>query len=167
MKTCSRIVSALVVAGLVGSAPRLHATPTLYSYDDTSSPGMAGSGVFKLEVGDPLGQYDATDVAGGGTLFGTWGAVSFLASPGSFASLTISNLAGGSIGISLPGVGGAEIQPGSTATDEWSHFLGLSRTLGYRITAITATVPDGGSTLVAMGCGMSALLLLRRRVLAR
>lgn len=166
MKNRFPILVATVCAGLVASSPDLLASPILYSYDDTAAGSFAGSGVFRIDIGVPLGHYEASDVGGGGATFGSWGSVSFLATPGVFGSLTISNLALASLTISLPGIGGGAIQAGSSASDEWDNFLVQAGRIGIRITELTA-VPDESSTLGVLGAGLAGILAYRRGLAER
>ncbi len=138
------------VVALIGTSTRSTAAPITYSFNDLAARSYAGSGVFTLNVGAPLGEYHATGVAGSGDAFGTWGAASFLATPGSFAMLVISNLVGASVTISLSGIGGSDIQAGSLADDEWRHFIDQASKLTnpIRIVAISTPVPDSGPSLV-------------------
>jgi hypothetical protein len=154
----------LSVAALIGTSIHSKAVPITYSYDDSAAGGFAGSGVFTLDVGAPLGRHDATGVAGSGDAFGRWSAVSFHAHPGNLPMLVISNLVGASIGLSLPGIGGGEIQPGSFADAEWLHFIDAAARLPnpFRIVPLSAPVPDGGPSLVWPGVAVVGMLAWAR-----
>lgn len=162
-----RWLAALVIAlGLLGFAPGARASDGTYSFDDSLVAGgpYAGTGVFTLTVGAPLGEYPATGVAGSGDAFGTWRSVQFRATPGGFTSLVISNLVDASIEFSLPGIGGGEIDPGSQADLEWAHFLTEANRIGLRIAPLSTVVPESSTWLGAAGiCGAAAVVGIRRR----
>lgn len=143
-------VLVLGVAALIGTSLRSSAVPLTYSYDDSAAGGFAGVGVFTLEVGVPLGRYNATGVAGAGDAFGVWGAATFLAQPGFFPMLTISNLVGASVTLQLPAIGGGVLEVGSSADLEWQHFIEAAGKLPspIRIVPLSAPVSDGGPSLV-------------------
>lgn len=145
---------------MIGSASATLGAPTTYSFNDAGAGGAAGSGVFTLEIGAPLGDYEATGVAGGGGTLGTWGGVEFSANAGSFSSLVISNLVGASITYSAPGIGGSDIHAGSQADLEWEHFLVELRTsFGIQIDPVAgaALVPESSTwiSLAALGLGIA------------
>ena len=62
------------------------------------------------------------------------------------------------------GVGGLEPTPG-----EWQLGFGVSGTLpnaSFTWQATSATVPDGGSTVILLGAGLAALAFVRRKLSA-
>lgn len=154
--------AALLSAGSVGAAP------VPYSYNDSGAGGYAGIGVFTLDVSVPLMDYDATAVSGDGTTFGPWSAVTFQAHAGDFPSLVISNLAGASLTLSLPGIGGSDIQVGSQADLEWAHFLVEAEQIGFRIAPVVTEepqVPEASTWIsVAVLGGGAVAQVIRRRV---
>ena len=159
---CFVAAVAFLSAGSVGAAP------VPYSYNDSGAGGYAGVGVFTLDVGVPLMDYDATAVSGDGTTFGPWASVTFLAHAGIFPSLVISNLVGASLTLSLPGIGGGDVQVGSQADLEWANFLVEAERSGFRIAPVVTEepqVPEASTWIsVAALTGGAIAQVVRRRV---
>ncbi len=111
-------------------------------------------------------EYNATGVAGAGTTFGTWAAVSFESVVGTFPSLIISNTVGAMVVYSIPAIGGGAVQPGSQADLEWAHFIAeVGGAFGLRAAEVGSPVPEGTSTLrrLAFAIGAIGAGVLRKR----
>ena len=71
--------STVAAIALALPAPML-GVPITYSYVPTGGT-AEGSGVFTLDIGEAFGSYHATDVAGGGSVFGDWTSVTLFVDP--------------------------------------------------------------------------------------
>jgi hypothetical protein len=138
---------------------------TYYWFSDVALYNDSGSGSFTLDIDNPLGIYRSTEVAGGGgDKTGTWTAVQFSAQCYFLPTLTIYGTRGPQ-SYSFMALSGAGVDPNSTATAEWNHFITQAALNRITITAeptdttpfsnpVTNGVPEG--TLPAT---LSALLL--------
>lgn len=134
------------------------AAPITYNFDDGPAGGGAGSGSFTIDIGAELGTYDATGVSGGpGTFMDPWTGVHFSALEGDLPSLIFDDTFPANFSLSVAALGGGEILPGSSAVDEWDNFLTQLNAFGFRITPLTADVPDGGSSFALLAVGVIAL----------
>lgn len=163
----SSLHSVLILGGVISGLAVLRADAVQsYTLDPGTGPyEFLGTGSFQLTVGTPLGGYQATGVNGGGKTFGTWEAINFRAFGGTFSSLVISNLVGAAFEVSLPGIGGGEISPGSQADLEWDHFMAaLNTATGISIRSVpTSVVPDGGPLLPWSAATLGGIVLLAYR----
>jgi hypothetical protein len=163
MNAVAKFISTVAVGAAVLSPISTRATAVTYLYDDSGAEGIYGKGIFTIDIGTTLKDYNATFVVGGlGTILPSpWTSVTFAADLGDGPSLLIKSF--GSTGVvSEDAIGGGAILAGSTAIAEWSNFLTEANREGFKITPLTHGVPDGGSLVGVIGLAFLGMFAVQR-----
>ena len=162
MKTTLQKRITLGCIGFLASTTLAFAPPTTYFFDDSGARGGAGTGIFTIDIGSALGDFQASAVAGDGNTVGVWDSVMFRAHPGNYPGIVISNLVGATLEFSALALGGGEINSGSQADLEWENLLRQLNANGV-VVRPTGIIPEASTWLSVLGIGLAGFLVARRR----
>jgi hypothetical protein len=164
MNAVAKLITTLALGAALLSPLTSQATPVTYLFDDSAAGGLIGKGIFTIDIGTTLKDYNATFVLGGlGSVLPTpWTGVQFGADLGDSPFLLINAVKFSSAVISEDAIGGGAILPGSNALAEWNNFMTEANREGYKITPLTHGVPDGGSLVGVIGLAFVGMFAVQR-----